>query len=50
MDEAAESLSALMGPKLGPVLQDGGVPVPGFARELSPESWDRIAEELLLSA
>jgi glycine cleavage system H lipoate-binding protein len=50
MDDAAESLSTLMGPKLGPVLQDGGVPVSGFARELSPEGWRRIAEELLLTS
>jgi glycine cleavage system H lipoate-binding protein len=50
MDEAAETLSSLMGPKLGPVLQDGGVPVSGFARELSPLEWPRIAEELLLTS
>lgn len=50
MDEAAESLSALMGPRLGPVLQDGGVPVSGFAREISPHDWHRIAEELLLTS
>lgn len=50
MDEAAETLSGLMGPKLGPVLQDGGVPVSGFARELSPQEWTRIAEQLLLTA
>jgi glycine cleavage system H lipoate-binding protein len=50
MDEAAEALSGLMGPKLGPVLQDGGVPVSGFARELSPQDWTHIAEQLLLTA
>jgi glycine cleavage system H lipoate-binding protein len=50
MDQAAESLSGLMGPKLGPVLQDGGVPVSGFARQLSPRDWARIAETLLLTA
>lgn len=50
MDEAAGSLSGLMGPALGPVLQDGGVPVSGFARELSPEGWRHIAEELLLTS
>jgi glycine cleavage system H lipoate-binding protein len=49
MDEAAEGLSAMMGPKLGPVLQDGGIPVPGFARQLSPERWHEIAAELLLT-
>jgi glycine cleavage system H lipoate-binding protein len=50
MDDAAESLSALMGPKLGPVLQDGGVPVSGFAREISPQDWHRVARELLLAS
>jgi len=50
MDDAAESLSTLIGPKLGPVLQDGGVPVSGFARELSPDGWQHIAEELLLTS
>jgi glycine cleavage system H lipoate-binding protein len=50
MDEVSESLSALMGPRLGPVLQDGGIPVSGFARELSPEDWRRIAARLLLTA
>jgi glycine cleavage system H lipoate-binding protein len=50
MDDAAEGLSRLMGPSLGPVLQDGGVPVSGFARELSPAGWPRMAEELLLAA
>jgi glycine cleavage system H lipoate-binding protein len=50
MDETAESLSDLMGPKLGPVLQDGGIPVSGFARALSPEDWTRIAGKLLLVA
>jgi glycine cleavage system H lipoate-binding protein len=50
MDEAAESLSRLMGPKLGPVLRDGGIPVSGFARELSPVEWHRLAARLLLTA
>lgn len=49
MDDAAGRLDRLLGPSLGPVLQDGGVPVSGFARELSPGHWQEIAEELLLS-
>jgi glycine cleavage system H lipoate-binding protein len=49
MDQTASRLDRLMGPSLGPVLQDGGVPVSGFARELSPDHWQEIAEELLLS-
>lgn len=50
MEEAAAALSGRMSAELGPVLQDGGVPVPGFARELSPERWPEIAAELLLTA
>jgi glycine cleavage system H lipoate-binding protein len=49
MDEAAARLDRLMGPSLGPVLQDGGVPVSGFARELSPGRWQDIAADLLLT-
>lgn len=47
MDEAAGKLSLMMGPTLGPVLQDGGIPVSGFARELAGEDWPRLARELL---
>ena len=50
MEETAAALSGRMSAELGPVLQDGGVPVPGFARELSPERWPEIAGELLLTA
>jgi len=49
MDGAAAHLDRLMEPSLGPVLQDGGLPVSGFARELDPAHWHRIAQELLLS-
>jgi glycine cleavage system H lipoate-binding protein len=50
MEETAAALSGRMSAELGPVLQDGGVPVPGFARELSPDRWHEIAAELLLTA
>lgn len=50
MEETAEALSGRLSAELGPVLQDGGVPVPGFARELSPDRWHEIAAELLLTA
>jgi glycine cleavage system H lipoate-binding protein len=50
MEETAAALSSRLSAELGPVLQDGGVPVPGFARELSPERWPEIAAELLLTA
>ncbi|MBI2401718.1 MAG: glycine cleavage system protein H [Gemmatimonadetes bacterium] len=31
------------------VLPDGGFPVSGFARAMSPEAWDQVAREFLLS-
>ena len=48
MAEAEAGLRALVGGSLGPVLQDGGVPVAGLARELSPEAWPTLARRLLL--
>lgn len=45
MDEAIEALRRRMQRNLGPLLQDGGLPVSGFARELSPEHWEQIAAE-----
>lgn len=50
MDDAASTLSRMMGPTLGPVLQDGGIPVSGFARELAGEHWPRLARELLATS
>jgi glycine cleavage system H lipoate-binding protein len=50
MDDTANQLSGLMGSELGPVLQDGGVPVSGFARQLAGEDWTEIAAEFLLTA
>ncbi|MFC1725113.1 glycine cleavage system protein H [candidate division KSB1 bacterium] len=32
---------------LSPVLQDGGTPVKGFVRQLSPDNWHEIANEFL---
>lgn len=50
ISQSAEELSALVGSQLGPVLQDGGVPVRGFARELAGDRWPEIAARLLLTA
>ncbi len=36
--------------KLGVVLQDGGLPVSGFVRELSPDAWDEVVTEFLLTS
>jgi glycine cleavage system H lipoate-binding protein len=52
-EEASERVMGLMGmthPELGVVLQDGGVPVAGIARELAPAGWRAVAAEFLLTA
>ena len=50
IDESLAELSKLVDGRLGPVLQDGGVPVNGFARELAGRRWPEIAAKLLLTA
>ncbi|MBI5067492.1 MAG: glycine cleavage system protein H [Deltaproteobacteria bacterium] len=49
LEAAADSLAARVAPKLGAVLQDGGAPVHGIARELSPEHWDELCREYFRS-
>jgi glycine cleavage system H lipoate-binding protein len=49
LEQAAESLSARLSPQLGQVLQDGGTPVHGLARELDPERWDALCREYFRS-
>jgi glycine cleavage system H lipoate-binding protein len=49
MEGTVVSLRGRMAGELGPVMQDGGLPVSGFAKELSPEQWDEIAREFLLT-
>jgi glycine cleavage system H lipoate-binding protein len=48
LDEAVARLRLSMAGDLGPVLQDGGTPMPGFVKNLSPENWDEIAREFFL--
>jgi glycine cleavage system H lipoate-binding protein len=50
MDDAAYLLRSRLSPELGAVLQDGGRPVHGIARELAPENWDVLARQLLGTA
>ncbi|HHM23650.1 MAG TPA: glycine cleavage system protein H [Bacteroidetes bacterium] len=45
MEDTAESLRRMLAPKIGATLQDGGLPVNGFARSVWPENWDEIAAE-----
>jgi glycine cleavage system H protein len=49
MKETEDALRERMAGNLGLALQDGGLPVAGIARILSPENWDEIAMDLLLS-
>lgn len=49
MTNAEKHLNAMMGGELGLVLQDGGVPVNGFVRELEPQRWREVAADLLLT-
>jgi glycine cleavage system H protein len=50
LGRAENALRLRMSPEVGAVLQDGGVPVAGIARALSPDDWDRLARELLTHA
>jgi glycine cleavage system H protein len=45
VEEQARILSARLSPEPVPMLQDGGAPVHGIAREIDPEHWDVIARE-----
>ncbi len=49
MDKTADELREKMGSELGTVYQDGGLPVSGIAKALSPDAWDKIASEFLLT-
>ncbi len=50
MEKNVDALRARMAGEVGMVLQDGGMPVAGIAKNLSPEGWDDIAKEFLLTA
>jgi glycine cleavage system H protein len=49
MDESNAELSAMAGAELGPLLQDGGVPVRGFARVLAGKDWPEVAAKFFLT-
>jgi glycine cleavage system H lipoate-binding protein len=49
LEQAGESLAARASPQLGAVLQDGGTPLHGIARELEPERWDELCREYFRS-
>ena len=48
-DEVEEDIGNLMHGHLGDVLQDGGIPVYGIARELAGDRWPELAARLLLT-
>jgi glycine cleavage system H protein len=49
MEKTADTLRERMGGELGVVYQDGGLPVSGIAKALSPDAWDKMASEFLLT-
>lgn len=49
IEETVDALRARMAGDLGVVLQDGGIPVVGMAKSISPDKWDEIASEFLLT-
>lgn len=49
MEATTDALRQRMGGELGVVYQDGGLPVAGIAKALSPEEWDKLAREFLLT-
>lgn len=49
MEETINNLRKKIAGDLGIVFQDGGLPIIGFVRNLSPDKWDEIANEFLLT-
>jgi len=49
MENTVQTLRQRMAGDLGMVMQDGGLPVSGIAKALSPENWDDLAAEFFLT-
>jgi glycine cleavage system H protein len=50
MEKTADTLrERIGGDELGTVYQDGGLPVSGIAKALSPDAWDKMAGEFFLT-
>lgn len=49
MEEAVEHLRSKMSPELGAVMQDGGVPMAGMAKNINGEEWDLLLKEFFLT-
>jgi glycine cleavage system H protein len=49
MEEVADQLRLKMNPELGAVMQDGGVPLAGMAKNINAEEWDLLLKEFFLT-
>ena len=49
MEEVTRQLCLKMSPELGAVMQDGGVPMPGMAKNINAEEWDSLMKEFFLT-
>ena len=49
MEEEVEHLRSKMSPKLGAVMQDGGVPMAGMAKNIHADDWDQLLKEFFLT-
>ncbi|MGB6122877.1 MAG: glycine cleavage system protein H [Bacteroidota bacterium] len=47
MEETVRSLREMISSHPVPVMQDGGVPLTGFAKSISPDHWEDVAREFL---
>jgi glycine cleavage system H protein len=49
MEETVNQLRRKMSPELGAVMQDGGAPLAGMAKNINQEEWDLILKEFFLT-
>jgi glycine cleavage system H lipoate-binding protein len=49
IDEAGNSIQAMMSPDLGRLYQDGGLPIQGIARSVGGDSWDDVCRRFFLT-
>jgi glycine cleavage system H protein len=49
LQETLNSISTRFTDNLGVVMQDGGLPIEGFAMELDKKDWDKLIKEYLLT-
>jgi len=49
MEEAANRLRLKLSPELGAVMQDGGLPIAGMAKNINADEWDKILKEFFLT-